>query len=252
MKRLISLIVTGGLVLSLCACDTSDTDETTELTEETKIVETIESETSLVETSETTVLEETTTVPETETETETETEIEIVEVQQGSVFLDCSDKAADQIVNNVIAIRTIGSGVTHESYADRFTVRPDFFYDHGDTITIYNWDSKDVKSNVYITQVILTSNVDPDDVIIVDQQGCVDIMIFFSDLDVAIEVYEAVRDIVFEDYKAILKEGETANTKDNRDESVWKTECDVPRYVSLNTVANDEGLYQLDISIDLK
>ena len=258
MKRLISLVVTGGLVLSLCACDMSDTNDTTELTEETKIVETTESKFSLAETSETTVLEETTTTSESETEIETETESETeseperVAQERGSVFIDCSGKSAEEIVNNVEAIRTIGFNVTHESFADKFAVRPDFYYEPGNTHTIYSWYSEDLESNVFIPQVLLVSNVDSGDDIVVDAAGRVDIMIMFDDLKVAKAVYEEVKNTIFDEYRATLTEEDEEYVNDDRDDRVWTATCGVPRYVSLDTKANDEGLYQLDISIDLK
>lgn len=268
MKRLISLIVIGGLVLSLCSCDKEESDRSSQTEVETEAVETTESESVSTETAESEPTESETTETETsettseettisESETETETETEIVKNEGGSIFIDCSGKSADQIAANVLAIRTIYSGDTAESYAERFEIAPqwDSNYDEKSVNVGFIWFSDMVSSKDYISAIRLDSDFESEggEILIVDNSNA-EITIELSDFDTAKEVYEKVSYYLAVDYvrddDGNYDEADVELAEDDSNGVTMEARYLV-RSVSLKLDPNDQGAYVLSIEIDL-
>lgn len=269
MKRLISLIVIGGLVLSLCSCDSEEQDRSSQTERETEVEETTESESVSTETTESEPTEseptesetmESETSEETSEETttsETETETEAVTKKDGSLFIDCSGKSADEIVANIIAIRTIKSGDTAKSYADRFDIAPDWSDDNNydeDSVNIgFMWYPEMVGSNDRFTGIRLDTDFESDGQIKIVGNSNAEITLELSDLETAKDVYEKVKYIIAVD-DAKDDEGnydeEDISLDDDRDKEEWVARYSA-RSVSLSLNPNVYGNYVLSIEIDL-
>ena len=262
MKRLISLIIISGLVLSVCSCSKKGSDSSSEESSETEITEiteatesetvsvetteTTESETVPTETSETTTTKETTTTMESETEAETKS----TEKARGNVFIDCSGKSADQIVTNINAIRTISDGIPFESYPDRFAIAPEMEHENCDDITDagYNWFEETIGSNDYITQITLSADFE-DGKIYVDSDCGVSVMMYLSDLGTAEEVFDKVNSILANEYAEAVELDEV-ELNDDRSGYRWEGIYGA-RSVILDVEPNDQGLYYLYVLIDV-
>lgn len=267
MKRLVSIIVIGGLLLSLCSCDKKDQDRSSQTDDETEVEETTESESEsesepetsettesesvTTETSETTITEETTTL-----ESEATTETENVEKKSGDIFIDCSGKSVDQIVDNISAIRSVGAGVTPESYMDRFDIAPQGGSDFEDPsfLVEFCWFSDELGLNDLFGQIGISADFDPDSgEIIVDGYSYAGVTLYLTDLDTAKGVYEKVSYILATEYADEVYNGDVDINElmeDDRSETEWQASYSA-RYVTLDLVRNDQGAYKVSFLIDL-
>lgn len=143
-KKIVSLILTGAMVLGFCSCDQLVGATETETSEETTTEE-VTTTTTTEETTETTTEETTEATTETSTEktTAATTTISVsVDDQEGTIFVSFQNKTAEEVKENIIKMCTIARDTTMDSYPDAFTVYPNdtVYKDNDVSYCTYFWD----------------------------------------------------------------------------------------------------------------
>ena len=142
-KKIVSLILTGAMVLGFCSCDLLVGATETETSEETTTGE-VTTTTTTEETTETTTEETTEATTETSTEkTTAATTISVsVDDQEGTIFVSFQNKTAEEVKENIIKMCTIARDTTMDSYPDAFTVYPNdtVYKDNDVSYCTYFWD----------------------------------------------------------------------------------------------------------------
>lgn len=142
-KKIVSLILTGAMVLGFCSCDQLVGATETETSEETTTEE-VTTTTTTEETTEETS-EETTEATESSAEktTAATTTISVsVDDQEGTIFVSFQNKTAEEVKENIIKMCTIARDTTMDSYPDAFTVYPNdtVYKDNDVSYCTYFWD----------------------------------------------------------------------------------------------------------------
>ena len=142
-KKIVSLILTGAMVLGFCSCDLLVGATETETSEETTTGE-VTTTTTTEETTETTTEETTEATTETSTEkTTAATTISVsVDDQEGTIFVSFQNKTAEEVKENIIKMCTIARDTTMDNYPDAFTVYPNdtVYKDNDVSYCTYFWD----------------------------------------------------------------------------------------------------------------
>ena len=140
-KKIVSLILTGAMVLGFCSCSLLGGNAETETEEETTTEE-VTTTTTTEETTETT--EETTESTEASTEKTTvaTTTASEKDKAEGTIFVSFQNKTTEEVKENIIKMCRIARDTTMDSYPDAFTVYPnDTVYKDNDTsYCTYYWD----------------------------------------------------------------------------------------------------------------
>ena len=144
-KKIVSLILTGAMVLGFCSCSLLGGDKESEETSEETTTGEVTTTTTTEETTETTTEETTEATTETSTEktTAATTTISVsVDDQEGTIFVSFQNKTAEEVKENIIKMCTIARDTTMDSYPDAFTVYPNdtVYKDNDVSYCTYFWD----------------------------------------------------------------------------------------------------------------
>ena len=178
MKKFICICLAGVVMSGLCACynAVSATVATSTgqifITEEQKVPEDTEAYTD--------------TSGEVSEETDVFIDYEQLKAYAGNeIHVIYTDKSAEEIVEAVQAIRHIESASPVEDYLNRFTVKPDTSVDG--TTRMLRWTYEPEEFDCF--RQVLMNVREKDGKLLVDANGTVDIIMWFSDPETASGVY---------------------------------------------------------------
>ena len=186
MKKLISTVIAGTVVLSLCACSKP-----------------AETSASVAETTKATTTQVTTTTTTTEETTTEETEAYVIYEEEewksfdelipsdGEIFMDFLGKNSVEISDNILNATRIRTNTPVETYAKRFEIQPEYTYEDG--VWSFYWDDENMpETNTFITLEIKAGNEDGK--IVLDQDSSVYIVCYMMEEKRARFVYERLVD----------------------------------------------------------
>ena len=210
MKKILSVILAGAVMLSLSACvsnaGSNGPDESIEeIQSESEVAEEETSETAVVETSETS--DETTIEPSDETgvvssdesvadpgeavvaESESgETKVSEPSVAafaddktSGKIFINFNKSNYNDIPANVRKIVSLDSTLTPDEFAGRFSTKPKYSYKNG--VWTFEWEGNKDSKNTYRLITIKAKNVD--NKIVLDKDSRISVSMLFEDHDMA-------------------------------------------------------------------
>ena len=187
MKKIISTVLAGAVMLSLSACS--------------EVFETIDTSVPTVTTRTTT---QTTTATTTTQATTTETTEEYVMFEQdeyksfdelipsdGEIFMDFEGKPSADIAENILKVLRIRTNTPIESYVKRFEIPPEYTYEDG--VWSFYWDDENMpETNTFIILEITAGNEDGK--IVLDQNSSVHVKCYMMDDERCGWVYERIAD----------------------------------------------------------
>lgn len=200
MKKIIGIVITGAVILSFSACSASSKPS------ETSVVETTTQTTTEVTT---TTTEETTT--EATTTEETEPGFDDLIPSDGEIFVDFGVKNASSVTENVLKTMRIRTNTTAESYANRFSLKPEYSYSKG--VWTFKWGKDKPKTNTFGTITINAKNEDGK--IVLDKKSSVKVTLLFDNTDFSRGVYEMIGNSIVLDGEPsdYLKDGLAINPR---------------------------------------
>ena len=162
MKKMISAVLAGVMMLGLCACDKKEVSETTQ------------------------------SVTETTTAASEETTVESVDSSESSqssdaVAVDLTGMSAGDIAENILKASKIKAGETVDSYAERFSIVPELSCD-GDLYTLA-WP-EDKLTLFSVRQVQIKTDADKK----IDEKSNVNIVVWIDDAELSTGVSDYIRD----------------------------------------------------------
>lgn len=225
MKKLVSVILAGAVMLGLSACvNNSGANGPDAITDETvSESEVAEEETS--ETSETTAEEAVETSDETTAETSAETSVvsseetvadpdEVIVVAEsesketeavkpsiddfaadkipGKISTDFNEVTYSDIAEAVLKLVSLGSTQSPDEFADKFSVKPKYSYKNG--VWTFEWDENNSSKNSYRQITIKARNVN--NKIVLDKNSEISISMLFQDYDKGQEVLNTLSGIL--------------------------------------------------------
>ena len=203
MKKILSIVITGAVIISFSACSASSKP----------------SDTSVETTTETTTEATTTTTEETTTEAttteETEPGFDDLIPSDGEIFVDFGVKNSSQVSENVLKTMRIRTNTTAESYANRFSIKPEYSYSKG--VWTFKWGKDKPKTNTFGTITIKAKNEDGK--IVLEEKSSVTVTLLFDETDFSRGVYEQVGNSIVPDGDSsdYLKDGLAINPRNS-----WK------------------------------
>ena len=206
MKKVISTVLAGAVMLSLSAC--SANSKTTD-TGDASGVETTAVTTTEVTTATTT--EETTTESSDETVTkETTKSFDEMIPSDGEVFVDFSGKFYTESAENIMKAIRIRTGCTAESYAKRFSVKPKYSYSKG--VWTFTW-GKNANDNTFQKITIKAKN--DNNKIVLDDKSTISFVIYVENRDTGHAIHEEIGEQLSRDGDSdeYLKSGLAINPK---------------------------------------
>ena len=193
MKKIISLVMAGAVMLSLSSC--SGGSKPSETVTETTVATTTKATT-------TTTTEETTT-EETTTESSAEPEVNFDDMipKEGEIFTDFKDKYYIDISDNILKAFWLRTGTTAADYAARFSKKPSYSYSNG--VWTFDWAKKKQKSKKkqknkntqqYDTfgKITIKANKDGDKIVL-DEKSSISFTVYIQDLDYGRAVYNMLK-----------------------------------------------------------
>lgn len=188
MKKIISTVLAGAVMLSLSACSGSSkatdagTSATTTRETTTKATTTTTTEETTTESSEEDVIDE----------SEDDESFDSMIPSDGEIYIDLSGKPSYEISENVYNVLRLRTNTTIESYVNRFSVRPEYTYEDG--VWYFEWGDEKPETNTFGTLEIRAGNEDGK--IVLDQDSSIYLTLSFDDMKLAQRVYNIVsRDI---------------------------------------------------------
>lgn len=191
-------------------------------------------------------------------------------VTGGSVFVDFSGKGLEEIVNNILDIRTISANTTISNFVERFDTAPNPVSAGADVLRAeYVWLPADCGSDEYLANVAVASDVtdtgkidlsvkdgaDPKNILHSEGGGNVYIVIELKNKELAEAVFKRVGDIIRRDYEETYELPEDECPADpvneNYSKGYWIIQYENVRHVSL-TWKESEQVYELAIEISLR
>lgn len=207
MKKIMSLVMAGAVMLSMSACSAGSkpSDTSAASVTETTLGTTTEATT-------TTTTEETTT-EETTTESSAEPEINFDEMipAEGEIFVDFKEKSYEEIAKNVLKALWLRTDTTANDYAARFSKKPAYSYSKG--VWSFDWSKKKKKGKskqLYDTfgKIQIKANKDGDKIVL-DEKSSISFIVYIKDLDTGRAVYNVIKNEISKNgmSDAYLKDG---------------------------------------------
>lgn len=159
MKKMISAVLAGVMMLGLCACDKKEVSETTQSVTETTVEETTAESADVSESSQ----------------------------SSDAVAVDLTGMSAGDIAENILKASKIKAGETVDSYAERFSIVPELSCD-GDLYTL-TWP-EDKLTLFSVRQVQIKTDADKK----IDEKSNVNIIVWMDDADLSAGVSDYIRD----------------------------------------------------------
>ena len=267
------LLLVFAIVFSVgCGADDNDKTDNTEVTKKAEPTQSENTETpTATESPATPTPTMTPTVAPTEEPTATPTEApeEIKpSTVRGSVFTNFSDKKAEAIVANVLAMRTIDKSTTMDNYLDRFDMAPSNPSPQINGAN-YSWDPDIIGSVNCLREVMLASNVYENGVLDISTPdfaagegavkaeggGVVCVTIDLKDEALAKDLYARFVGIIGDDYVKVLgfSEDELKKEDDVHKDGEWSINY-LANFVSLTWGLDDgeDTIYTLSINMLLR
>ena len=208
MKKIMSLVMAGAVMLSLSACSAGSKPSDTSAA---SVTETTQGTTTKATT--TTTTEETTT-EETTTELSAEPEINFDEMlpKEGEIFTDFKEERYDDISDNILKALWLRTDTTAKDYAARFSTKPSYSYSKG--VWTFDWTKKKKKkgksTQPYDTfgKITIKANKDGDKIVL-DEKSSISFTVYIKDLDTGRAVYNMIKKGISKDgmSDAYLKDG---------------------------------------------
>lgn len=200
MKKIISTIIAGAVILSLSACSGSSGQSTASVSE-TTIATTTEATT--------TTTAETTTEETTTTETsESKPSFDEMIPSEGEIAIDYTDMDSSEIAPNIMKIIRIRTDTTAESFAKRFSTPPAYSYSKG--VWTFTWGKKALKNNT-VGKLKIKANKDGDKMVF-DKDSNISFTVYIEDYEAGTRAYDKIRNQLRDDGDAeFLKEGLAIN-----------------------------------------
>ena len=195
MKKMISIILAGAVVLGVSAC--KGTSNASEVSQAATTAVTTTKATTTTTTEETTT-EETTT--ESSSETEKEKSFDELMPSEGDVFIDFSGKSSTEITENILNAIRLRTGTTAGDYAKRFSTPPKYTYSKG--VWSFDWGKNKPKTNTFGKITIKAGK--EDNKIVLDQNSTIKFKFYVEDRDIGSLVYDKL-------CKQISMDGESAD-----------------------------------------
>ena len=216
MKKIISVILSGAVMLSLSACasnaGSNGPDESIEeIQSESEVTEEETSESAVVETSETS--DETTVEPSDETSVASSDESvadpgEVVVAEsesnvtaasepsvdtyasgaKGSISVNLSGKSAQEIADSIIQALRITSNTTAEEYAKQFSGKPEISY--SEDTWIFDWSGNKTVTDSF-SKVEIKAKKDGNKIVL-DKKSEIAVSIWLDDFALAKDVYDKI------------------------------------------------------------
>ena len=206
MKKIISTVLAGAVMLGLSACSGSSKGDET-------VVETTMATTTTEATTTTTTEETTTESSEEDYYDESEENLSFDDLipSDGEIFIDFNDKYSVEITENVLKAVRLRTNTPVESYVNRFSVKPDYSYEDG--IWSFYWDDKP-ETNTFETLEIKAGNVD--NKIVLDEKSYIYFKISLDNLNMGRWVRDQLKDEIgpYEESDDYLKDGLAINPRD--------------------------------------
>ena len=193
MKKIISLVMAGAIMLSLSSCSAGSKPSET-------VTETTQATTTKATT--TTTTEETTT-EETTTESSAEPEVNFDDMipKEGEIFVDFKDKRYEDIADGMLKALWLRTGTNAADYAARFSKKPSYSYSNG--VWTFDWTKKKQKSKKkqknkntqqydVFGQIKIKANKDGDKIVL-DEKSSISFKVYIKDLDIGRAVYYMIK-----------------------------------------------------------
>ena len=182
MKKIISTVLAGTIMLGLGACS-----KPAESSETTTVVTTTTTTTEVT----TTTTEETTTESTTE-ETEDEQSFDKLIPSGGEIFVDFSGMKSSEAAENILKAIRLRTNTTAESYANRFEVPPKYSYSKG--VWTFDWGKKKPEPNTFGTITITAGN--DDGKIVLDEKSSISFKFYIEDYNLGHNTYDRLADAI--------------------------------------------------------
>ena len=188
MKKIISCVLAGAVMLGLTACagqaGTAGADTSTEAVQsEAETTEEVTTETSEESTAETSG--ETTAAA---TETSKATKTDNTNNKAGDIIVDFTGKSAEVIAENILSAKQLKANETVESYAKRFSITPET--SHVGNLWSFDWP-EDKLTNFSIRTVQIRTKGEK---FVIDDSCDVIITVWFDGSELCNEVSNYIRD----------------------------------------------------------
>lgn len=188
MKKIVSTVLAGAVMLSLSACSGSSKEtETSATTAQTTTATTTEATT-------TTTTEETTFETAEEYvmfETEEYKSFDELIPSDGEIFMDFEGKPSVDIAENILNAIRIRTNTPIESYVNRFEIPPEYTYEDG--VWSFYWDDENMpETNTFIVLEITAGNEDGK--IVLDQDSSVHVKCYMMEEKRCGWVYDRIAD----------------------------------------------------------